>query len=235
MRRTGLRRNRRRRLLRRLRYRARTRAPAASQPSRPRRRRWPRQSTARIARDRPAPDRPRPAALAAASAPGVVAMPPIPKGDPVAAILTDPQVPEGQPVLRQLRMQQARRTRPRRTTRAHRGLLHPVRHAILVCSQAFSRRPRRRAVRSAGMHRARRPRLDLPGDRPQRAQPLGGAQGSGELRRRRRDGRRRRRSPRPRRGGTPEHRPDPQLRRAQRTRPACPSATSSWSTSAARR
>ena len=118
-------------------------------------------------------------------------------------------------ILRQLRLQQTRRTRTRRRTRAPRGLLHPVRHTVLVCSQAFSRRSRRRAVRSAGLHRPRRPRLDLPGDRPQRAQPLGGAQGSGPLRRRRRDGHRRRRSPRSRRGGAPQHRPDPQLRRAQ--------------------
>ncbi len=121
----------------------------------------------------------------------------------------------GSPFLRQLRLQQTRRARTRRRTRARGGVLHPVRHTVLLCSQAFSRRPGRRAVRSARLHRPRRPRLDLPGHRPQRPQPLGGAQGSRALRRRRRDGHRCRRSPRPRRGGTPQHRPDPQLRRAQ--------------------
>ena len=99
----------------------------------------------------------------------------------------------GQPVLRQPRLQQARRAWTGRPARTRRGLLHPVRHAILLRSQAFPRRPRRRPVRGAGLHRARRTRLDLPGDRPQRAQPLGGAQGPAELQRRRRDGRRRRR------------------------------------------
>ena len=127
----------------------------------------------------------------------------------------DPERPPGtggEPVLRQSRMQQAGRTQPGRTTRAHGGLLPRVRHAIFVCSQAFSRRPCGWAVRSPGMHRARRPRLDLSGDRPQREQPLGGAQGPAELRRRRGHGRGRRRGPRPRRGRTPEHRRHLQLR-----------------------
>ena len=148
---------------------------------------------------------------------GVVAIPRIPKGDPATAILVDPEVPErqrfcgnpgcGNPV-----------GRGGMVSRDARRLLHPVRHPILVRPQAVPRRPRRRAVRGAGLHRARRTRLDLPGHRPQRAQPLGGAQGPGQLRRRRRHGRRRRRSSGPRRGGTPEHRPHLQLRRARRRR-----------------
>ena len=58
---------------------------------------------------------------------------------------------------------------------------------------------------------------------------VGGAQGPARHRRRRRDGRRARRAAVPGRGRAPEHRQDPQLRRAR----AAP-ATSSWSTSAAR-
>ncbi len=138
--------------------------------------------------------------LAAAWAPGRRDTAGAPKGDPAAAILDRPAGAGGisrfcgnpecnEPVGRGTR----------RTARTHRGLLRPLRHAILVRAQAFSRRSRGRAVRSAGVHRARRSRLDLPGDRPQCAQPLGGAQGPAELRRRRRHGRRRCRSPRPRR------------------------------------
>ena len=84
------------------------------------------------------------------------------------------------------------------------------------------------------MHRARRPRLDLPGDRPQRAQPLGGAQGPGELRRRRRHGRRRRRSSRAGRGANTRTSSGSTTSSSTSTPPASRSATSSWNTSAAR-
>ena len=112
-------------------------------------------------------------------------------------------------------MQPTRRAGTGRKTWSPGGVLYFVRDPVLVRSQAISRRSGRRAVRGARLYRPRRPRLDLPGDRPQRPQPLGRAQGSGPLGRRRRHGHRCSRSTRPRRGGTPEHRPDPQLRRAQ--------------------
>ena len=91
-------------------------APATAAPQQPRldrdggervchvRRRAPRRC------ERPAPVRRRSAAARGRLGAGIVAIPRIPKGDPVAAILTDPQVPEAQPVLRQPRMQQAGRT-----------------------------------------------------------------------------------------------------------------------------
>ena len=50
---------------------------------------------------------------------GIVTMPRVPKGDPAAAIMTDPQVAGGQPILRQPRMRQARRTWARRSARTH--------------------------------------------------------------------------------------------------------------------
>ena len=57
-----------------------------------------------------------------------------------------------------------------------------------------------RPVRGAGLPRARRARLDLPGPGPQRRRPLGGAQGPARHRRRGRDGRRGRRAAVPRPG-----------------------------------
>ena len=89
-------------------------------------------------------------------------------------------------------------------------------------------RPGRRPVRGRRLPRPRRDGLDLPGAGPQRLRPLGRAQGPAQQRRRRRDGRGARRAALPRRGRAPEHRQDPQLRRARAAR-----ATSSWSTSAA--
>ena len=115
----------------------------------------------------------------------------------------------GEPVLRQPRMPPAGRACTGRPARTRSGLLHRVWHAILVRSQAIPRGPGWRAVRSTGVHCTRRSRLDLPSDRPQCAQPLGGTQGLAELRRCGRHGRRCCRSPRPRRSGTSEHRPDP--------------------------
>ncbi len=87
------------------------------------------------------------------------------------------------------------------------------------CGQEFSftpklqaRRPGRRAVRGGGRARPRWSRLDLPGPRPQRLQPLGGAQGPAQLRRprRARGGDRRAAVPRP--GRAPGDRRDLQLR-----------------------
>ena len=70
----------------------------------------------------------------------------------------------------------------------------------------------RRAVRGRRRHRPRRPRLDLPGQRPQRLRPLGGAQGPAQLRRprRARGGDRRAAVPGP--GRAPADRRDLQLR-----------------------
>ena len=56
-------------------------------------------------------------------------MPPVPKGNPAAAILTDPQVPEGSRFCGNSDCSQARRAWTGRAARPHRGLLHPVRHA----------------------------------------------------------------------------------------------------------
>ena len=120
--------------------------------------------------------------------------------------------------MRQLRLQEAGGAQPRRTVRARRGRLRPMRHAIFVRAQAFSRRSRRRAIRSAGVSRTRRARVGVPRDRPQAARPLGGAQGLVELGGRRRHGRRCGRSPHVGRGEAPEHRRGLQLRRASRFR-----------------
>ena len=81
-----------------------------------------------------------------------------------------------------------------------------------------------------GVHRARRPRLDLPRPRPQRVRPLRGAQGPAE------HGRRRTRS-RPR---SPSASSSPRCStrsssRSTTSRPTRAPATSSWSTSAASR
>ena len=76
-------------------------------------------------------------------------------------------------------------------------------------------RRRGRPVRGRRLPRARRPRLDLPGARPQRLGPLGGAQGPAQLRR---PGRVRGgdlRAAVPRRGRAPADRRDLQLRDAR--------------------
>ena len=150
--------------------------------------------TPRAPRGRPAPARrsppPRVADSAPASSPSRAFRGGIRPRDP-----RRPAGAGGQPILRQPGLRAARRARAGRPAGAHRGFLHQVRHPVLVHPEAFPRRPRRRPVRGAGLPRARRPRLDLPGDRPQRARPLGGAQGPAEHRRRRRHGRRGRRAP----------------------------------------
>ena len=102
------------------------------------------------------------------------------------------------------------------------------------CGTPFSFAPKlgagdagRRAVRGGRVPRPRRHGLDLPGPRPQRVRPVGGAEGPAQLRRRRRDGRRARRAPLPGRGRAPEHRARSSTSSSTRAR-----ATSSWSTSA---
>ena len=120
----------------------------------------------------------------------------------------------GEPaLLRQLRA--AGRARPGRPGRADRGLLPQLRHPVLVQPEAGAGRPGGRAVRGARLPRLRRARLDLPGPGPQRQRPLGGAQGPAEHRGRGRHGGRGRRAAVPGPGGTPEHRPDLQLRPAR--------------------
>ena len=143
---------------------------------------------------------------------GLVDVPTVPYRDPSSAIMAGPAGRRVPALLRPLR--RAGRARARRRPGTHGGLLPQVRHAVLVRAQARRGRPRRRPVRGRRLPRARRPRLDLPGARPQRVRPLGGAQGPAEHRRRRRDGRRARRATLPGRGRAPEHRQDPQLRRA---------------------
>ena len=77
--------------------------------------------------------------------------------------------------------------------RANGRVLPELRHPVLLQPQAGARRAGRRAVRGARLPRARRPRLDLPGQGPQPRRPLGGAEGPAQHRRRRRDGGGRRR------------------------------------------
>ena len=98
------------------------------------------------------------------------------------------------------------------------GFCPKCRHAVLVHAEAARRRRRRRPVRGGRVHRARRARLDLPGARPQRVRPLRRAQGPAEHRRRRRVRGRRRRAPVPRRGAAPAHPRDLQLRQLRRRR-----------------
>ena len=114
---------------------------------------------------------------------GLVEVPPVPSLDPATAVLANPQVPEnrrfcgncGQPV------GQSRDGRPGLTE----GFCPQLPHPVLLQPQAGARRTRRRAVRGARLPRARRPRLDLPGQGPQRQRPLGGAQGPAQHRGRR--------------------------------------------------
>ena len=112
---------------------------------------------------------------------GLVEVPPV----PTATRPSRPGQPGGaggQAVLRQVR--QPGRPRQGGQARPDRGVLPQLRRRLLVLAEAGARRPGRRAVRGGRLHRARRPRLDLPGPRPQRLRPLGGAQGPAGLRRR---------------------------------------------------
>ena len=219
VRRTGMRRNRRRRLLRRLRYGAGNRCAAgdpavstatfaATAPA---------SSTVRSPR-RPAPVRRNPAAPAAGSAPELSpyrafpwAIPP-PRSWPIrrcrrgggSAATPTATSPSGVGATDSRDVRRASAPSAARDTRSFPSFL-----AVTCVGGQYE---------VQGVHRARRPRLDLPGDRPQRAQPLGGAQGPAELRRRRRHGGGRRRSLTPGRSRAPEHRADPQLRRARRRR-----------------
>ncbi len=128
----------------------------------------------------------------------------------------DPGAPDGAggaPQLPQLRV--TGRAVPRRTARAHRGLLPQVPQPVLVHPQAPGRRPGRRAVRGRRGTGTRRSRLDLRRARPQRVQPLGRPQGSAELRRPGRARRRHRRTTVPRAGRAPPDPRDLQLRDAR--------------------
>ena len=116
-----------------------------------------------------------------------------------------------------------------------RGLVPVLRQPVFVSAAAESGRHRRRPVRDQGLHRARRAGLGVPGGRPQRQRPSGGAQRPGAFRRRRgagdRDGRAASSSPRwctrgSCRSSTSSSTP---------TGTGNPSATSSWSTSAGSR
>ena len=110
------------------------------------------------------------------------------------------------------------RTGPRRSARAHEGLLPEVPHALRLRPAVAAGDARRRPVRGRRLPGPRRHGLDLPRPRPQRERPLGRAQGSSQQRRPRRVPRRRRREAVPRRGRAPADRRDLQLRHRARRR-----------------
>ena len=111
-------------------------------------------------------------------------VPPRPAARPAAGRPGQPEVPEdqrfcpkcGAPVGR------SRDGRPGRTE----GSARSAGTRSRFTPEAEAGRPRRRPVRGGRLPGARRPRLDLPGPRPQRVRPLGGAQGPAQLRRPRR-------------------------------------------------
>ena len=118
--------------------------------------------------------------------------------DPLPAIMAVAEVPGGAAGLPELR--QPGRPLARRPARPHRRLL-PATAGRRSRSRPKLKpgRPRRRPVRGGRLPRARRPRLDLPGEGQERLRPLGGPQGPAELRRPGRAGRGDRRAPVPRR------------------------------------
>ena len=85
-------------------------------------------------------------------------------------------------------------------------------------TRSSPRRDRRRSVRRGRVPGPRRARLDLPRTRSQGVRSLGGPQGPARREQRRRRRRGTGRAAVPRRGRAPEHRQDPQLRRARQRR-----------------
>ena len=144
---------------------------------------------------------------------GLTTVPAIPAVDAAKAILEDPQVPEDKRVCPSCGA--AGRALARRPARAHRGLLPAVPQPVLVHAQAARPATSSAASTRWPAPRPRRARLGLPGPRPQRLRPLGGAQGPAQLRRPRRRGRRDRRAAVPGPGRAPADRRDLQLRHAR--------------------
>ena len=89
-------------------------------------------------------------------------IPPVPRVDPVSALMTDPQVPEHRPVLPPRRPPPGR-PQPRRPPRPLPKASAPrTATRFSFAAEADARHARRRPVRGARLPRARRPRLDLP-------------------------------------------------------------------------
>ena len=126
--------------------------------------------------------------------------------------------------LRQLRA--AGRAECRRPAWAQRRRVSALRHVVLVLTTTGGRRVGGRPVRRPGLHRPRRRRLDLSGDRPQRERSVGGAQGPAPAGRTAGAGDRPRRTSIPRHGEPSRHRQDLQLRRTPGFRRSARSATS---------
>ena len=150
---------------------------------------------------------------------GLVEIPPVPYRDPASAVLADPQVPESRRFCANCEQPVGRGRDGPGATGARAGVAEGF---CRNCGTRFSFTPKLEPgdlvggpVRGARVPRARRARLDLPGQGPQRERPLGGAQGPAQHRGRRRHGSGGRRAPVPRPGGAPEHRPDLQLRPAR--------------------
>ena len=148
---------------------------------------------------------------------GLVDIPPVPTRDPASAVMAEPHVAGAPPLLQIVR--RAGGAQPRRAARTHRGLLPAVRRSA-------TRSPRQLhpgewspgSTRSVGcLAHGGLGWIYLARDRQGR-RPVGRAQGSARPRRRGRHGRRDGRAAVPGRGRAPEHRQDPQLRRARRRR-----------------
>ena len=160
----------------------------------------------------------RPATGSAARLGAGSSIPPVPARDPASAVLTDPSVAEERRFCARA-MRRAGRPAARRRAGPHRGVLPQLRR-----TRSRSRRSSRRATWSPASTRS------------SAASPTAGWAGSTSpatatssdrwvvlkgllnTRRRGRDGGRARRAPVPGRGRAPEHRQDPQLRRARRRR-----------------
>ena len=160
---------------------------------------------------------------------GLVDVPAVPRVDPVAALMTDPQVPEDRRFCRKCG-HPVGRSRGDRPGRAE-GFCPEDGERFSFLPEADPRHPRRRPVRGARLPRPRRPRLDLPGHRPQRRRPLGGAQGPARRRRRRT----RRASSTSRSASSPRSTTPASSRSTTSSSTTATRASSSWSTSAARR
>ncbi len=141
---------------------------------------------------------------------GLTRVPPAPPVDAAKAINPNPSVPEDKRTCSKCGTEIGRSRDGQ--AGAPGGVLPAVRAGVLVHAEAEERRRRRRPVRGGRRPRARRPRLDLPRPRPQRLQPVGGAQGPAQLWRPRRAGGGDRRAAVPGAGRAPADRRDLQLR-----------------------
>ena len=127
----------------------------------------------------------------AGSAPGWSRCRSVPALDPASAVLADPRVPENKRFCGHCGSSSGRHGT---AGPADRGVLPALRYPLLLRAQARAGRAGGRAVRGPRLPRARRTRLDLPGQGPQRQRPLGRAQGPAQHRGPGRDGGRHRRA-----------------------------------------